>query len=201
MIGIEYSVFTTFVSNRIPSDSETEQLIKWCKIANTHGLVPGTDGNISSRIKPGRKNFFITATETNLSEELSPEDFVKINSANIKEQTNKAEGIKRPSREIFVHSTIYRERPEINAIIHGHSEQILNNFKHLKKISNLPIVCTANAVRPGSLELVYSVKEVLYHKCNFIIMKEHGFLSLGKDLDEAGLLALNMLNYSTMLST
>ena len=105
--------------------------------------------------------------------------FVRVITCDLEQKVVKAYGKKKPSSESILHYTIYKHRPEVNAIFHGHCDTILKNTTKL----NLPE--TRIEVPYGTLELVELVKEIVYEG-NFLNMKNHGFLSLGKTLKEAG---------------
>jgi len=89
-----------------------------------------------------------------------------------------AAGTREPSSESMLHYSIYRERNDVNAIFHGHSESILLIAQKLN------IQQTLKEEPYGSIELVRSVLDIL-NQNNFIVMKNHGFLSLGKNMNEA----------------
>ncbi len=91
--------------------------------------------------------------------------------------------MKDPSSESMLHHEIYKMRPDVNAIFHGHSGLLL-------KRGNLPTTKEEKAY--GSIELVKEVSKIL-NKGNLLLMKNHGFLSLGKSMEEAGKLALTSL--------
>jgi ribulose-5-phosphate 4-epimerase/fuculose-1-phosphate aldolase len=73
----------------------------------------------------------------------------------------------------------------VNAIFHGHSLPILNAAHSLK------LVETKREKPFGSLDLIREVIKVL-NDSNFIVMKNHGFLSLGENMDNAGKLAISI---------
>ena len=83
----------------------------------------------------------------------------------------------------MLHYAVYKARSDVNAIFHGHYDAILNDKR---------FVCTKKEEKYGSIELVNSVLEVLGNN-NFVIMKNHGFLVMGKDMGEAGRLALSIV--------
>ena len=69
---------------------------------------------------------------------------------------------------------IYEKRPEVNAIFHGHSLELLK-----------PGIVTTEEEKPyGTVELVEEVLKVLDN--DVFVLKNHGFVSLGKTMDEAG---------------
>ncbi|MDP3244824.1 MAG: class II aldolase/adducin family protein [bacterium] len=86
----------------------------------------------------------------------------------------------------MLHAVIYQTRPEVGAIFHGHCQEILS------AAGKLGLKETRQEESYGSRELIKRVLEVL-GKDDFIVMKNHGFLSLGQNMDEAGQKALSIL--------
>lgn len=157
-------------------------LKKWCYEFHEKELAPkyegGSYGNLSFRIEKEKNEFMITSANTDLGK-MKSDCFVRVIMCDLEQKIVKAYGKKKPSSESNVHYIIYKERPEINAIFHGHCDKIIENTKRLK----LPE--TRIEVPYGTPELVELVKEIV-HEGNFLNMKNHGFLSLGKNLKEAG---------------
>jgi ribulose-5-phosphate 4-epimerase/fuculose-1-phosphate aldolase len=93
-----------------------------------------------------------------------------------------------------MHSIIYRNRPDVNAIVHTH--QIYGSVFGL---INTPIPSLFDEVAfslgqtieivpyalSGSPELVNNVAGKLSNNANAYILQNHGILALGKDLDKA----------------
>jgi len=76
------------------------------------GFVVSNDGNISARISEDR----IVATPTGLCKgTLTPDDLCVCDM-----EGNKVSGTLRPSSEIGMHIFLYRERPDIQAVLHAH---------------------------------------------------------------------------------
>jgi hypothetical protein len=181
-------------SPAVPDDPRLAELKHWCSVFHQHELAPlyehGSFGNLSFRVAPGLDEFFITASGLKLKENLSDDNFVKVLAVDLSGQSIKAEGSRPPSSESMLHYAIYQARKEVNAIFHGHSPVILDNGPKLKLPSTL------NAELYGSVALVQSVLAVLSDH-NFILMKDHGFLSLGTDMKTAGDLSLKALKDCT----
>ena len=173
-----------FVSRDIPKNSNIPKLTKWGKIFHSLGLAPSYDGsfgNLSSRTLNG---FIITATKSKL-EQLTPEDFVEIINCDLDGGKVYARGIKNPSSETLLHCAIYTERRDVGAILHGHCDKIVN--------ADYPwLVYTEREAPAGSIDLVKEVLKVLNNH-NFIVLKKHGFISLGRDIDKAGETVLEVL--------
>lgn len=176
--GVKFK--TEFISCEIPHDPRIEELKKWCKIFHDLNLAPaykgGSFGNLSFRLKEGGNEFIITGSKIGLKDNLTNNCFVKVVNCDFKNNLILAQGSREPSSESLLHFAIYQKRKDVNAVFHGHNCEKLN----LKNV-----VETKEEKPYGTIELVDSVLEVLGQN-NFIIMKNHGFLMLGKSMGEAG---------------
>jgi ribulose-5-phosphate 4-epimerase/fuculose-1-phosphate aldolase len=168
---------TEFVSDELVSDPRLEELKHWCSEFHRLNLAPlypgGSYGNLSFRVKPGSNEFVITASGLALKDNLTDDFFVLICDVDLKGQVVWVRGRRVPSSESMLHHAVYAGRPDVNAVFHGHG-----NLK-----PGLPE--TAKEEQYGSLALVNSVIPLIARH-DLIVLKRHGFLSLGKDLAEAG---------------
>lgn len=69
-------------------------------------------------------------------------------------------------------------RPDVNAIFHGHDTNMLKNAEKF----GVPV--TEKEEPYSTLELVEQAKKLCVHK--YFILKNHGIISLGKTMHEAG---------------
>lgn len=180
--GVKFSV--DFIKKSAPkSSTDLRQLIKWCHFFDKHQLAPpypdGSAGNLSFRINPEKNEFIITGTQIGLKNNLTENQFVKVIDVDFSNLKIKVNGFIKPSSESILHWAIYNVRPEINAIFHGHSLEILEKAKE----NNWTI--TKNEVPYGTHELVKEVLNVIDNQ-DFVILKNHGFLAFGKTMEEAG---------------
>lgn len=176
--GVQFK--TIFLKETLVKDKKIDSLIKWGKEFGRLGMVPESKGNFSFRTKNG---FIITGTGT-LKWKLRVKDFVEV----VKLERKRGEfvvfcnGKIIPSREALFHDEIYRLRPEINAIFHTHDGLVLEVADKLK------IPCTSKEQIGGSYQLVQEIKKVLgkFKEVNYLVLKNHGIVSLGKTIAEAG---------------
>lgn len=186
---VEFKV--VFVSEKFASDERLSLLIDWCRRFNESGLTPLLDGagrslgNLSFRCKPDNPAFVITASGLRSKKKLKPDDFVKVVEADPERKIVFAEGTNIPSRESMMHYEIYARRKDVGAIFHGHDRKITSNA-HL-----LGLPETAKEKPPGTVALLKEVVKILDEE-NFLIMKNHGFLALGKTMNKAGNLAFQI---------
>lgn len=179
---------TTLVGIKAPTDTRTGELQYWCGAFHGHGLAPpykdGSFGNLGFRRKAGANAFIITTSKTGLGA-LTTNNFSEVLYVDLGRGIVYASGVREPSSESMVHYAIYRERPDVGAVFHGHSPEILASA------NALGVPETEREMPYGTLGLVEEVLKVLNRE-NFLIMKNHGFLSLGETMQEAGELAMRM---------
>jgi len=86
---------------------------------------------------------------------------------------------KTPSSETPLHNMLYRLRPDINAVFHGHDAVVM---KHAEALG---LVVTSKKQAYGTPAFF---KEVLNHskKGKYVVWKGHGICSMGKSIKEAG---------------
>ncbi|MBU0630514.1 MAG: class II aldolase/adducin family protein [Candidatus Margulisbacteria bacterium] len=180
--------FTTeFLDRQVPGDPRIDELKKWCDQFTQSGLMPsyegGVYGNLSFRLKP--ENRFII-TSSGMKETSAAESFVKVDRVDLEQKIVYAAGQREPSSESMFHYLIYQKRPEVNAVFHGHCQKLLDNQ------ARLGLVSTEWEKPYGTMELADQIMTVL-GKNDFLIIKNHGFISLGKNMAAAGDLALKTM--------
>jgi ribulose-5-phosphate 4-epimerase/fuculose-1-phosphate aldolase len=200
-VGVKFAarmVGRTWPNNLFSGDSRLDELKYWCKIFHEKGLAPpyknGSFGNLSFRVEPERSHFVITASNSSLANS-ADNRFSTVVGVNLQKRIVSAIGLRKPSSEAMVHYIIYRELPEIQAVFHGHSEVISRNLE------KLGIRETFKEEPYGTLPLVLQVQEAInrYPEARFIQMKNHGFISFGSTLEEAGGRALFFLDEARKL--
>ncbi len=178
---------TIFISDEVPNHKNIEELRNWCNQFHKNNLTLPIDGastgNLSFRTEDG---FIITGTSLKTKENLNNDYFVYVDNYDVYNNTIYAEGKQEPSCESIMHFLIYNTRGDINAIFHGHDASIVKNAEKLK----LPV--TEEEAPPGTIELANEVLSVLGNN-NFIVIKNGGFVSVGRTMKEVGELALNIL--------
>ncbi len=168
---------TIFIKQGILLDDKIKYLKFWGKKLALLGLTPeyesGAAGNLSFKSDDG---YIITASGANLGK-LRDDDFVKVIACG--KDDVKVVGTKEPSSEAMLHCAIYGRRSDVHVIFHVHDDYAVKNCeKHGLK-------CTVNEQPYGTQELVDEVLEVMGDH-DYIVMKNHGIISLGNSFDEAG---------------
>jgi ribulose-5-phosphate 4-epimerase/fuculose-1-phosphate aldolase len=170
-----------------PVDARIEELRSWCKAFHEQGLAPeypgGSYGNLSFRISDGSNSFIITGTCIGMKGDLNDDCFVTVEECDFENRVIYANGTRLPSSESMMHYAVYKQRPDIRAIFHGHSPEILK----LAEERNLPI--TPEEHPYGSLELAHAVAALAASE-DFFIIRNHGFVALGEDLVDAGVVSM-----------
>ncbi|MCK5329844.1 MAG: class II aldolase/adducin family protein [Candidatus Marinimicrobia bacterium] len=174
---------TVFEERKAPSNRNIPELIRWCKIFADHGLAPKENGNYAGNLSFRTPlGFIITASGADMGH-LDENDFTEVFSTESVTKRVIVRGLKEPSSESILHDAVYQYRKDANAVFHGHDELVLKYYQQL----DLPITQLEQPF--GTIELMKEVRRILCAR-NYIVIKNHGFLSLGIDLEEAGREAL-----------
>ncbi len=186
--GVKFK--TRFTQKAAPENGRLSELTGWCRVFHEKDLAPpydgGSFGNLSFRTEPGKNEFIITGSRMGLKDNPGPEAFVHVIDVDMENTLIQARGLREPSSETMLHYAIYKARPEINAIFHGHCPQILDHAEDM----NIPQ--TEKFIPYGTREMVDGFLAIL-NKGDFLIIREHGFVALGTSMNTAGSLCLEKL--------
>lgn len=151
----------------------------------TKGFVAGNDGNISVRTKNGE----IWTTPTGVSKGyMEPDMLVKLSP-----EGDIIEGNLKPSSEIKMHLAVYRERPDVNAVVHTHSPYATafacSNIKPDNRILAEALLFLGSLhlveyATPSTNEVPDNLKKYLRGN-NAFLLQNHGALTIGSDLTRA----------------
>jgi ribulose-5-phosphate 4-epimerase/fuculose-1-phosphate aldolase len=181
----------SFVSDQVRSDSRIDELKEWSERFQKNGLTPEFEGNYTGNLSfRCREGFVITASGLKSKQNLGNDCFVYVKSYDEKSNTVYAEGSRQPSSEAVMHYLIYAARREVNAVFHGHNDAIVMNAEKL----GLP--ATEREREPGTAALAKEALKALGDN-NLIVLRSHGFVSLGRTMGEAGETALATLKRGT----
>ncbi len=159
-----------------------DEIVHFGKLLHQNGLIAATDGNLSVRLGNAR----ILATPTLMSKGLmAPDDLVVVD-----QQGKKVSGTREVSSEIAMHLLIYRQRPDVNAVVHAHPPTAtgyaaagiaLDRALCSEIIVTLGSVPLANYETPGTPELAEALAPLLAEH-DAILMANHGVVTCGADL-------------------
>ena len=171
-VGVKFQ--TDFVGRRPPFDPRLAELVQWCHTLASWGVVGDTVGNLSFRTTNG---YIISRTAANLAT-ITTEEFVEVVEADVAGRSLTVIGAYEPSSESMMHATLYQARAEVKAVFHGHSEKLLTAATRLR------IAVTEQEQPYGTPQLSEEIVKILaWH--NLFIMRDHGFVSLGRTMSEA----------------
>ncbi len=148
-------------------------------------FVAANDGNISVKISD---NEFL-CTPTGVSKgDLTPDMIIRIDG-----QGNKLEGALNPSSEIKMHLRVYRDRPDVNAVVHAHPPVAtaftvagvpLNQYILPEAILTIGTVPTCEYGTPSTMEIPDSLAPYIQEHDAFLL-QNHGALTVGNTLTRA----------------
>lgn len=177
----------------LPKDGKEirRQMIDTCLWLEEKNLVMGTWGNVSVRLDDG--NILITPSKIPYNE-MKPEDLMVIDP-----KGNIVKGIHLPTSERDIHRNILNIRKDIHVIIHTHSENAMACCAvpdGIPPISEEMAQIIGGGI-PVSQKFIPSEKHELLgeevSRCigdvNAILIKNHGPVCLGRNLEEAKLCA------------
>jgi len=156
------------------------------------GLSSGTSGNTSARL-PERPDLVWIKASGRCFGEVEERDFLLVDL-----EGKILDGQGHPSKEIRFHLGIYRERPDVNAVIHGHSPYAT---AYATAFGELPVVTAAaegglsriavvGYAPPGSEELAGLVVDAFRDReVRAAVLVKHGFVTVGPDIHKAYYLA------------
>lgn len=161
-----------------------EQLLQGLQIMHADKLTVGKTGNMSCRCEGG----FVVSPTGMAYERLQLQDLVFLNL-----QGQGVKGERLPSSEWHFHCDIYNQKPDVNAIVHTHSQAAtalsclhreLPPFHYMVSLFGGGVVPCAEYATFGTPELSANVLRALkgYSAC---LMASHGMLVAEKDMATA----------------
>lgn len=156
------------------------------KRAYEEKLMAGTSGNMSVYDKASG-NMFITPSSYDYSI-MEEKDIVVIDL-----DGNLVEGIHKPSSEWKMHAELYKNLPEVNAVVHTHSPYATSFAVTHKEIpviliEMIPFLKGSVEVSPyavqGSAEVGLNAVPILKRK-NACLMANHGVVAVGETMEQA----------------
>jgi len=164
-----------------------EEICWFGKSLYDRGLTPGSSGNISVRVDDG---WLMTPTNACLGR-LDPATLSKVDA-----KGNSISGDK-PTKESFLHLSMYAERPSAGAIVHLHSTHsvAVSVLADIDPENPIPPITAYYVMKigklvllpyyaPGDMTLANAVREVA-GRHHAVLLANHGPVVAGKDLPTA----------------
>lgn len=146
------------------------------------GYTASNDGNISTRLGPDR----LLMTPKNVCKGFMTLDMLCITDLN----GRKLEGDRDPSSEMLMHLEVYRQRPDVQAVVHAHPPTAtgfavagipLDRAVLAEVLTTLGSIPIAEYATPSTLELPEAVRK--YIKAHDgMLLANHGALTVGPDV-------------------
>ncbi|MBO5755722.1 MAG: class II aldolase/adducin family protein, partial [Clostridia bacterium] len=161
---------------------------KICEVGHklyNHGFVAANDGNIS--VKVSDNEFYCTPTGVSKGD-LTPDMIIRIDG-----NGKKLEGKLNPSSEIKMHLRVYKERPDVNAVVHAHppvataftvANVPLDKYILPEAVLTIGNVPTCEYGTPSTMEIPDSLMPYI-QKHDAVLLKNHGALAVGFSLQKA----------------
>ena len=149
------------------------------------GFVAANDGNIS--VKVSNNEFYCTPTGVSKGD-LTPDMIIKVD-----KDGKKLEGKLNPSSEIKMHMRVYRERPDVTAVVHAHppvataftvADIDLDQYILPEAVLTIGNVPTCDYGTPSTMEIPDSLDPYIQNHDAFLL-RNHGALTVGCDLNKA----------------
>ena len=159
------------------------------RMCYAQGLMPANNGNISVRM--GENRVVITPS-TLCKGRLELDDLLVMDMYG---RVLKADPRKRRklSSETPMHLEVYRQRPDVQAVIHAHPAHAtaltvagipLPDDVLPELLEGLGPVPTTDFATPSSSENAYAIREYILHH-DAVLIRNHGAITVGRDLEEA----------------
>jgi len=178
-------------------DEAKQKIIDAGLILEAEGQGDLTRGHVSVRV-PGDPSLFFMKPHSHGFNEITMENIVICNL-----EGEKVGGGGRRHSEVFIHSEIYRARPDVNSVIHSHPTHAVAfsaSGKSMRPISQpsaafadgLPYYSdTINLIR--TKEKGAGVARAL-GSCKAVLMRNHGVALAGATVEESTILAIMLDN-------
>lgn len=195
--------------------SARELVAKSCRIVGELGLTKATTGHVSARAPDGKHVLIRARGRDEVGVRYTrAEQVIKVDMTGRK--VDGPDGLASPN-EVFIHTWLYKTRPEVNSVIHIHPATVV-----LFTICNKTLEPIYGAYDPSSLELVLDgiptygrsvtinsdelgdeFTKVMGEK-KVCLMKGHGITTAGASVEEATITAIKLgelaeMNYRARL--
>ncbi|GAA1770218.1 aminotransferase class III-fold pyridoxal phosphate-dependent enzyme [Luedemannella helvata] len=168
-----------------------EHVVAMCRTMLERGYLKATEGNVSVRI-PGHRLYAVTPSNYDY-DRMRVEDIcvVDFDGKHVPDESGAA---LKPSIECGMHANIYRERPDVNAIVHTHqpyASALAVLRRSIPALSDEQVrflgkeVAVVDYAPSGTGFLARNVQKKVASGDNAFILANHGIVALGTDPDRA----------------
>ncbi len=159
------------------------ELVEYGKKLLMNNLVVGAGGNISAK----HDNTFLISPSGIGFDEMRPEDLVTVSC-----DDGQTIGCGRPSSEVAMHWYCYKQRPDIEAVVHAHPPTTVGVISgggmiepmFPEFVAYVGELAKVDFLTPCTNELADSVASAL-QRVDGVLMVAHGALTVGNSLKEA----------------
>lgn len=161
-------------------------IVTIARLCYQHNYIVGIDGNVSARLEDG--SILITASGV-CKGFMHESQIVHLDA----EGRPKEGGAAKASSELQMHLTVYRERPEVRAVVHAHPPHAvafsiagvsLAQCVIPEIVTTIGSIPTTPYATPGTDELPDSIREAIAYS-DALILERHGTITVGTDLLDA----------------
>jgi ribulose-5-phosphate 4-epimerase/fuculose-1-phosphate aldolase len=182
-----------------------ERVAKACRVLGNLELTKSTFGHVSVRV-PGTDTLLIRARGPDESgiRYTAPDDVITVDFSGNKIKGR--DGLDVP-KEVFIHTWVYRARPDVQSVLHAHPATVM-----MFTICNKPLLPLFGAYDPSCLrllteglstypssvlictdELGKDLASTMQDKsCQACLMRGHGITTCGASIEEATLTAIRL---------
>lgn len=166
-------------------EEERQKVVEYCQKMISSGMTKGTGGNVSIF---NRARELISISPSGIEyDKMHPEDVIVLDL-----EHNVIDGYLNPSSELEMHSIFYKERQDINAVVHTHSTfaKTLSTLRwklpavsYLVALAGKDVRC-AEYASFGTKELAINAFQAMNNR-NAVLLANHGLLAGAKDIKNA----------------
>ena len=176
-------------------ETERREIVRYGRLLLERKLTTGTGGNLS--IFHREQELMVISPSARDYQEIEPEDTVVLNL-----EGEVVAGNSKPSSEYQLHLLVYRERPDVSAVVHTHSVNATAVSCLNEEIPPLHyLIGFAGDKLPraeyalfGTRELAENAVNALGSSYNAVLLDNHGLLAVGSSLQQA-FQAAEMIEY------
>lgn len=168
-----------------------EHVVEMCRTLLERGYLKATEGNASVRV-PGYDRYAVTPSNYDYAR-MRADDIAIVDFAGKQVPGTGGSGLA-PSIECGMHAGIYRERPDVHAVVHTHqpyASALAFLRKPIPALTDEQVRFLGRSVEiidyapAGTAFLARNVRKKMASAANAFILANHGIVALGTDPDRA----------------